>query len=202
MKDPLDAERVVVAVAGPNGAGKSTFYAIRLAAAGLHFVNADVLARELGVGPYEAAELARRTRESLLAMGEPFVFETVFSDPAGEKLEFLQRAAAAGYTVVLCFIGLSEVALSKQRVAARVIRGGHAVPEEKLEEWFGRSLRNLAEAIRVLPHVHVYDNSDPASPFREVAVFRSGRRVDGGDPLPVWLPGRRPRRRGRTTSRQ
>jgi predicted ABC-type ATPase len=196
VKDVLDAERVVVAIAGPNGAGKSTFHATRIADSGLHFINKDVLAKELGVGPYQAAELARRTRESFLAMGEPFVFETVFSDPAGEKLQFLQRAKAAGYTVVLCFIGLADVALSKQRVAERMVRGGHGVPEEKLEERFGRTLRNLAAAVRVLPHVFVHDNGDPASPFREVAVFRSGKRIDGGGRLPAWFPGRGPRRRG------
>lgn len=193
----LDAELVVVAIAGPNGAGKSTFYALRIAESGLHFVNADVLAKEVGVGPYEAADLAQRTRETFLAMRESFVFETVFSDPEGEKLQFLLRAKGAGYTVVLCFIGLTDVALSKQRVAARVIRGGHPVPERKLEERFGRSLRNLEAALRVLPHVFVYDNSDPRSPFREVAVFRGGRRVAGSDPLPPWFPGARRRTRGR-----
>lgn len=197
MKDRLDAEPVVVAIAGPNGAGKSTFHAIRLAEAGLHFINADVLAKEVGVGPYEAADLARRTRESFLAMRESFVFETVFSDPEGEKLQFLLRAKDAGYTVVLCFIGLADVTLSKQRVAARVVRGGHPVPERKLEERFGRTLRNLEAALRVLPHVIVYDNSDPRSPFREVAVYRSGKRVGGTRPLPPWIPGARQRGRGR-----
>ncbi len=197
MKDPLDAELVVVAIAGPNGAGKSTFYASRLSEAGLHFINADVLAKEVGVGPYEAAELARRTRETFLAMQESFAFETVFSDAAGEKLQFLLKAKDAGYTVVLCFIGLTDVALSKQRVAERVVRGGHPVPDEKLEERFGRTIHNLDQAIRALPHVLVYDNSDPAFPFREVAVFRSGKRVSGVEPLPAWFPGRRRRGRGR-----
>jgi predicted ABC-type ATPase len=197
VKDLLDAELVVVAIAGPNGAGKSTFYATRISDAGLHFVNADVLAREVGVGPYEAAELARRARESFLAMPESFAFETVFSDPDGEKLRFLLKAKKAGYTVVLCFVGLKDVTLSKQRVAARVVRGGHPVPEEKLEERFGRTLQNLERAIRVLPHVFVYDNSDPSFPFREVAVFRSGKRVGGAEPLPPWFPGTRRPGRGR-----
>ena len=49
---------IVVAIAGPNGAGKTTFFHAHLAAAGLRFVNADVLAAELAVEPYEAARLA------------------------------------------------------------------------------------------------------------------------------------------------
>jgi predicted ABC-type ATPase len=44
------------------------------------------------------------------------------SDPVGEKLEFLQRASALGYTVVLCFIGLESSDLSDERVAMRVMQ--------------------------------------------------------------------------------
>ena len=47
MRLPLDRRPLIVAIAGPNGAGKSTFYELHLAAAGLPFVNADVIAREM-----------------------------------------------------------------------------------------------------------------------------------------------------------
>ena len=39
-----DQRPIVVAIAGPNGAGKTTFFHSHLAAAGLRFVSADVLA--------------------------------------------------------------------------------------------------------------------------------------------------------------
>ena len=54
----FDRRPIVVAIAGPNGAGKTTFFHAHLARAGLRFVNADALAAELAVGPYEAARLA------------------------------------------------------------------------------------------------------------------------------------------------
>lgn len=41
------AAPVLVLLAGPNGAGKSTFYAHFLAAEGLPFINADLIARDL-----------------------------------------------------------------------------------------------------------------------------------------------------------
>jgi dephospho-CoA kinase len=56
---PLDRRPVIVALAGPNGAGKTTFYHAHLQPAGLRFVNADVLARELNLDPYAAARLGR-----------------------------------------------------------------------------------------------------------------------------------------------
>jgi predicted ABC-type ATPase len=80
---------VVVAVAGPNGAGKTTFYHAHLASAGMRFVNADVLADEFAMEPYEAARLADALRRELLKSGESFVFDTVFSDPVGDKVGFL-----------------------------------------------------------------------------------------------------------------
>ena len=110
MTSPLDARPVVVAIAGPNGAGKTTFFGSHLQPAGLRFVNADEIGRELSVGVYEAAEAAAHIRQTLLDQRESFVFETVFSDPVGDKMAFLKRAEAAGYTVVLCFVGIDSAA--------------------------------------------------------------------------------------------
>ena len=73
MTSPFDARPIVVAIAGPNGAGKTTFYEAHLQPAGLRFVNADDLARELEVDAYEAAEVASSLRETLLEQGESFV---------------------------------------------------------------------------------------------------------------------------------
>jgi predicted ABC-type ATPase len=185
----LDQRPVVVALAGPNGAGKSTFYESHLKATGLRFVNADVLASELEVDAYRAAELAGALREKLLEQSESFIFETVFSDPAGEKVGFLQRAAGAGYNVILCFIGLSDPAVSEQRVAMRLTQGGHDVPTEKLAARFPRTLENLRRSIRILPHLLVFDNNDLSDPYRRIAIFREGRAHFLSDPMPGWTRG-------------
>ncbi len=182
-----------MAVAGPNGAGKSTFFAAHLQPAGLRFVNADDIGRELGVGAYEAAEAAAHIRLALLEQRESFVFETVFSDPVGDKLAFLLQAERKGYTVILCFVGLDGPDQSEERVTMRVLQGGHDVPTSKLRERYPRTMENLRQAIRELPHVLVFDNGDLARPFRKVAVFERGRAVERHLPLPRWLPGQRPR---------
>jgi predicted ABC-type ATPase len=187
VTSPFDARPIVVAVAGPNGAGKTAFYEAHLRPAALRFVNADELARELGVDAYEAAELAGRLRETLLEQGESFVFETVFSDPVGEKVAFLKNASARGYTVVLCFIGIDGPRVSEERVAMRVLQGGHDVPSKKLKERYPRTQRNLAIAIRELPHVLIYDNGDLRRPFRKVAEFEGGKVTEQHALLPRWL---------------
>ena len=183
----LDQRPVIVAIAGPNGAGKSTFFAAHLQAGGLRLVNADVLAAGLSVDPYHAAKLAQALREKLLVQKESFAFETVFSDPAGEKVDFLRKAAAAGYNVILCFIGIDGPTTSEQRVAMRVTQGGHDVPIEKLQARFPRTLDNLMRAVKTLPHVFVFDNEDLANPYRQIAIFHNGQTDYLAKSLPRWM---------------
>jgi len=183
----FDRRPVIVAIAGPNGAGKTTFYNAHLRPAALRFINVDLLARELDLEPYGAARVADAMRRELLKRRESFVFETVFSDPVGDKLAFLKEAARSGYTVVLCFIGIASPEVSKDRVAMRVSQGGHDVPNEKLESRFPRTLANLKAATRELPHVLIFDNSDLSTPLRQVAVFEQGSLVCSTDPVPDWF---------------
>lgn len=184
---PLDSRPLMVAVTGSNGAGKTTFYHAHLKPAGLRFVNADVLAGELAMDPYTAAGVADRLRRELVGQRESFAFETVFFDPVGDKLSFLTAAAAQGYTVVLCFIGISGPDVSEQRVAMRVSQGGHDVPSEKLVSRYPRTLANLQAAIRELPHVWIFDNDDLRTPFRKVAIFEQEHQLFLQKPVPRWL---------------
>jgi len=187
MALPLDQRPIIVALAGPNGAGKTTFYHAHLEPAALRFVNADDLARELKIDAYEAAAVAGSIRQELVRQRESFVFETVFSDPVGDKLSFLKDAVAAGYTVLLCFIGTSGPEVSEERVAMRVSQGGHDVPSEKLVNRYPRVLANLRTSLAELPHVWVFDNDDLRNPFRLVAVYEDGELKKLHRPVPHWL---------------
>ena len=76
-------EGEIVSLIGANGAGKSTFYRLILEPLGLPFVNADRLAKLVYPAAaeehsYEAALLAKQQRNTLLASGASFCFETVF----------------------------------------------------------------------------------------------------------------------------
>lgn len=172
----LDQRPIVIAIGGSNGAGKSTFYESFLADSGLRFVNADVLADKLGISAYEAAEMAAAIRSAFVGQRESFIFETVLSDPIGDKVDLLASYAALGYTVVLIFIRLASVQESVERVAMRVSQGGHDVPDEKLRARFARTQANLERAILRLPHVVIYNNSDLANPYQLVEVYEDGQR--------------------------
>ena len=187
MHPLLDARPIIIAIAGPNGAGKTTFFNAFLRQAGLRFVNADEIARGLGLNSYEAAKIANSLRRELVKQRESFVFETVFSDPVGDKVAFLKDAATAGYSVVLCYIGISAAQVSEERVAMRISQGGHDVPAEKLASRFPRTLANLRASIEELPLVLVFDNDDLSSPYRKVAEFQQGERKMLGKPVPAWF---------------
>ncbi|MHC4876529.1 MAG: zeta toxin family protein [Planctomycetota bacterium] len=183
----FDERPAILCIAGPNGAGKTTFYHAHLSDTALPYINADVLANELELDAYEAAHIADAIRQTLVARRDSFVFETVFSDPVGDKLEFLKTAAASGYTVVLCFIGISGPDTSEQRVAMRVSQGGHDVPSDKLQSRYPRIIENLKSAIRDLPYVLVFDNDDLTTPHRLVAVIENGQLTSSASLMPVWL---------------
>jgi predicted ABC-type ATPase len=187
LGDVVGQNPVVVAIAGPNGAGKSTFYEAHLKDAGLHFVNADTLALSLGMDAYVAAAVADKIRRDFVEQRQSFIFETVFSDPVGDKLEFLKAAERAGFAVLLIFIGIASPELSNTRVAMRSASGGHDVPRDKLNERYPRTMRNLKRSLSELQNVLVYDHSDLDAGYRLVATRENLGPVQVHKPTPAWL---------------
>jgi len=183
----LDRRPILVAISGPNGAGKSSFFAAHLAASGLDFLNTDVLAETLGIDAYAASSLSDELRRQRIERRESFIFETVFSDPVGDKVEFLKSAEKIGYFVFLIFIGIDDPALSSDRVAMRVSQGGHDVPAQKLEERYPRVMKNLKRALAELRNVWVYEHSDLDAGYRLVATLENGQKIKLHEPTPEWL---------------
>lgn len=177
-------------VAGPNGAGKSTFVAQILAEQlpGSPFVNADEIARQRWPDDpeshaYEAAQVAEATRSALIERGERFIAETVFSHPS--KLALIDQAQAAGYFVAFHVLMLPEdVAVA--RVAGRVARGGHAVPEIKIRERYWRLWALVAEAAAKVQSADFWDNSTLDGP-ELVAELVNGQLL-APPKWPSWVP--------------
>lgn len=198
IRTALDTQPVLVFLAGPNGGGKTTFFDVYLERLGLPFVNADRAAAILRAARPEApAEdidrlafaQAEDLRRALLEARLSFCTETVFSDPAGAKLGFLDDARARGFATFLIFIGLESADLSVGRVTQRVQQGGHDIRDEKLHARFPRTLANLRAAIPVADEAFLFDNSSADTPYRIVAVYRRGRLASRHPPLPGWTRG-------------
>jgi predicted ABC-type ATPase len=173
-------------VVGPNGAGKSTFVRFTLAPLrpGVPFVNADVIAAERWpddqrAHAYEAAAIASRIREALIAQQQPLIAETVFSHPS--KLDLIDRAHAAGYDIRLHVI-MVPPDLSVARVTHRVQAGGHDVPEDKIRQRHDRLWGLVAQAAVRVPVASFYANHTGPT---LVAVFHHGRPASATD-WPTW----------------
>jgi len=160
-----DSPPTVIVLAGPNGAGKTTSSRTLLAdlLGVLTFVNADVIAQGLaGFDPDSAAlEASRIMLERLHALAEQradFAFETTLA--ARSLAGWLQSLRDSGYVVHLVYFWLESADLAVNRVAERVRRGGHHVPEATIRQRYRRSIRNFFHLYRpVVSTWRIYDNS-------------------------------------------
>lgn len=164
---------VITVLAGVNGAGKSSVGGAQLTVRGGQFYNPDLMARAAHIAvptltPEEANAFAWRhgkeRLEAAIASRTDFNFETTLG---GETItRILIDAATQGATLNVWYAGLSSVDLHLKRVAARVKKGGHPIPESDIRKrWVGSHLH----LIKLLPHVadlRVFDNSAEKDPDR------------------------------------
>ena len=191
-------------LAGHNGSGKTTLWNERLARQlQIPLVNADrITASILPPADIRTGQLpawAQKLRDNdtrwqqlsqagvqafvglVMERQMPFAFETVFSHwkklPDGSiesKADIIKTLQAAGYFVVLLFVGLSTVQLSVLRVETRKEQGGHGVPLAKLDERFPRTQRAIGLAAPIADMTLMFDNSRTAD--KAFALVRAQRR--------------------------
>lgn len=155
----------IIIIAGPNGAGKTTFAREFLPQeAGCPvFINADLIAAGLSpFAPERAALQAGRLTLAAIAQHvakrESFAFETTLSGKAYARQIPIWRQL--GYQVELFFLSLPTADIAVERVAQRVLQGGHDIPETTIRRRFdaGRSL--FTEVYQPIVNQWVlYDNS-------------------------------------------
>jgi predicted ABC-type ATPase len=109
-------------------------------------------------------------RKKLLSRRKRFSFETVFSHES--KLEIMQEAANSGYKVYLYFVSTDSPEINKFRVQARIEKGGHGVPPDKIESRYYRSLGLLYRACQLSYQVFFFDNSLDGADFKMFAHFK------------------------------
>ena len=152
-------------IAGPNGAGKTTFALEYLptVARCRRFINADLIAAGLSpLAPAEqlvaASRLFLREIEESANSHEDFAFETTL---AGRSyLRLVRRLRENGWRVELIYLALPNAEMSLQRVAERVMHGGHDIPAQDIARRFPRSLYNLFNVFSTeVDHVNCFMNS-------------------------------------------
>lgn len=162
-------------IAGPNGAGKTTFalnYLPRVANCHV-FVNADLIAAGLApLAPKGKAIAASRVflKEISLNIGarRDFGFETTLAGKG--YLNLIKRLRTDGWRLELIYLALPNIELALNRVAERVLHGGHDIPKKDVERRFPRSLENfLGEYANLVDRAVCYYNagSEPVLIFTQ-----------------------------------
>lgn len=160
---------VLYVLAGVNGAGKSSIGGHLLERNGLTWFNPDTFARELMAATGCDQETANahawqesmRRLEETIAQGLNHAFETTLG---GRSVTAKILQATETHDVLIWFCGLSSPDLHIARVKARVVAGGHPIPEEKIRERYPQAQLNLIKLMPRAAYIKVYDNSSEASP--------------------------------------
>lgn len=152
-------------ISGCNGAGKTTasYTVLPEILDCREFVNADEIAR--GLSPFnpdsvaiEAGRLMLQRIEDLLEKEISFSIETTLATKS--YINLVHRAQAKGYTVRLLFFWLNSPELALMRIAERVAKGGHNIPEPIVRRRYVAGISNLFRLfMKEVDFWVIYDNS-------------------------------------------
>ena len=141
-------EKTLYIISGCNGAGKTTasYTVLPEILDCREYVNADEIAK--GLSPFnpesvaiEAGRLMLERIDYLMTAGVSFSIETTLATKSYVNL--VRRAHKQGYNVKLLFFWLESPEMAKLRVAERVAKGGHNIPEDVIERRYYAGIRNL-----------------------------------------------------------
>ena len=156
----------LVIVAGPNGSGKTTITEKLLKHEWTDdtvYINPDLIAKEKfgSWDSYEsvikAAEYSKELRYQLIEKRKNIAFETVFSTQ--EKIDYIIHAKNNGYFIRFFFVCVDDPTINAQRVALRVMEGGHDVPISKIIKRYYKSIENCLQIINIANRAYFYDNT-------------------------------------------
>lgn len=169
-------------IAGCNGAGKTTasFTVLPEMLNCDEFINADEIAR--GLSPLnpekvsiDAGRLMLGRINKLISIKKDFAFETTLATRSYRKT--ISKAVTRGYQVTMVFFWLDSVQLAFERVRARVLEGGHNIPEEVIHRRYYSGLRNLFEIyIPICDYWMLFNNS--VSPSEIIAEGYKDKEYD------------------------
>ena len=165
-------------IAGCNGAGKTTaaYNLLPDVFNTVEFVNADEIAR--GLSPFnpegvafQAGRIMIDRIQQLTTLQKSFALETTLSGLTYFK--FITAAKERGYGVVLFFVYLNSIELAVSRVALRVSKGGHNIPENVIARRYSKGLINFSKYATVAHDWYMYDNSEEN--YKLIAKSISGK---------------------------
>jgi len=161
----LHYENIPLAVflVGTNGSGKSSLRNYLNLSDIQTNIDPDVLNRVYRTKypdtyQVEAGKQALRMYDDALQKGLNICLESTLAGRG--TMQRVIAAKNAGYFTLAYYIGLNSVELNLERVAQRVARGGHDIPEDIVRRRFNESANNLVLIKDYLDEIYLLDNSE------------------------------------------
>jgi predicted ABC-type ATPase len=135
-----------IIIAGANGSGKTTFSNKLIQELGYPFLNADNIERTFnepssGITKLKAGRIFFAQLDSLILDNQSFILESTLSGQYLKKV--IEDIKAKGYAINLLYIFLDSPQTCIQRIAGRVKKGGHFIPDEDVIRRYYRSKNNF-----------------------------------------------------------
>ena len=176
--------KIYTIIGGVNGVGKSSFTGVlkeRSTDLGV-IVDVDRITAELGGNSLAGGKAALRKISQCIEKGISFTQETTLSGRRTEATA--KQVKELGYRVRLFYIGLDTAEESLSRIANRVKRGGHDIPQDDVVRRFAGRWEAVAKVLPYCDEAEFYDNDNG---FVLVAKYRNGELRTVGSRCPQWL---------------
>lgn len=158
-------------IAGINGTGKSSLTGVlknQLTDLGL-IIDVDKLAAANSGNNIRAGRVAVQRIRSCISRGVCFTQETTLSGSLTARTA--RTAREHGYYIRMFYVGLDSAEESLLRIANRVRKGGHDIPEQDVRRRFAGRARALAAVLPYCDEAVFFDNDNG---FVEIANYRNG----------------------------
>ncbi len=154
---------LAVFLVGTNGSGKSSLRNYLNLSDIQSNIDPDVLNRIYRAKypdnyPIEAGKQALKMYDDALGNGLNICLESTLAGRG--TMQRIIAAKNAGYFTLAYYIGLNSVELNLERIAGRVARGGHDIPENIVRRRFHESADNLVLIKDYLDEIYLLDNSE------------------------------------------
>lgn len=175
-----------ILIAGVNGAGKSTLYQSLQSLQNMPRVNTDEILKEFGDWR-NASDVMKAGKIAVKKIRQYFEEERTFNQETtlcGKSiLNNIAKAKKRGYFIELHYVGVEDVDIAKERVAARVKKGGHGISEKDIERRYIDTFNNLKVVLPECDLAAFYDNTIE---FRRFAIYKGGKPVRVSHEMPMW----------------
>lgn len=151
--------------AGVNGAGKTSLYLGNYANLNPNEkrINTDEMVARIGSWQDENLQM-KCAREAIKLINEYFKEGVSFNQEttlSGKSIiRNIKKAKENGYFVSLNFVSVENYKIAQERVAKRVLKGGHGIPNELVKKRYFESFQNLKNIINICDEIYIFDNTD------------------------------------------